>query len=374
MRALPPPEFVKIDPAAIEASLIARYEKKANKTLYPAQVERLFIDQIAYAKTLTLMAIQQAGERLLVRYSGGPILDYLGELVGTPRLLAKPARCTQVFRLEQPATQPVALGAGARVTSQDGRIVFITEDPVTLAIGEQEARTIVVCDTVGTLGNGWAIGQLSTLWGDAPDGMSTFNETVSEGGIGDEQDPAYIERIILAPESFSTAGPDGAYVYHARAAHQSIIDVAVRGGEEDPDVPDGEVWLYPLTKTGLPTPELLALAESSASARKKRPLTDLVRAKSPEEISFAIRGRLTLFDDVDQDSVLALARTAATEYAADRRATLGKDIVPEQIIRAVQVPGVYQLLLTEPSMQVLASHQWANCAEIDLQVEGFAHG
>ncbi|NBB09353.1 baseplate J/gp47 family protein [Pseudomonas sp. SLFW] len=374
MRALPPPEFVKIDPAAIEASLIARYEKKANKTLYPAQVERLFIDQIAYAKTLTLMAIQQAGERLLVRHSGGPILDYLGELVSTARLLAQPARCTQVFRLPEPATEPFLISAGARVTSQDGRIAFMTEQPLSLEIGMQEARVVVVCDQVGEVGNGWAIGQISSYPGQAPAGMTTFNETVPEGGIDDEQDPAYIERIILSPESFSTAGPEGSYVYHARAAHQSITDVAVRGGEEDPDIPDGEVWIYPLTHTGLPTPELLALAQSSASARKKRPLTDHVLAKSPVEVPFKLRGRLTLFNNVDKDSVLALARKAAKRYADERRATLGNDIVPEQIIRAVQVNGVYQLRLIEPAMQVLARHEWANCTEIDLDVEGFAHG
>lgn len=374
MRALPPPEFVKIDPAAIEAALIARYEKKANKTLYPAQVERLFIDQVVYAKTLALMAIQQAGERLLVRYSGGPILDYLGELVDTPRLLAQPARCTQVFHLPEPARQPVVLSPGTRISSQDGRIAFRTEDVVTLAVGDSEARTIVVCETVGLSGNGWAIGQLSTLASEAPAGMTTHNESVPDGGIDDEQDPAYIERIILAPESFSTAGPEGAYVYHARAAHQSIIDVAVRGGEEDPDVPDGEVWLYPLTRTGLPTPELLALVQSNASARKKRPLTDRVLAKLPPEVTFAIRGTLTLYENVDEPSVLALARKAATDYAAERCASLGQDIVPEQIIRAAQVSGVYRLQLTEPVMRVVQAHEWANCTGIELDVVGFARG
>ncbi|WP_262137000.1 hypothetical protein [Pseudomonas sp. Marseille-Q5117] len=49
MRELPKPEFVKIDPAATEADLIARYEFKSGKTIYPAQVERLFIDQVTTA-------------------------------------------------------------------------------------------------------------------------------------------------------------------------------------------------------------------------------------------------------------------------------------------------------------------------------------
>lgn len=374
MRALPPPEFVKIDPAAIEAALVARYEQKTGKTLYPAQVERLFIDQVAYAKTLALMAIQQAGERLLVRFSGGPILDYLGELVDTPRLLAQPARCTQVFRLPAPALQAVLISAGTRVTSQDGRIAFVTEEAVTLAAGATEVRTTVACETPGTSGNGWAIGQIAVLGQPPAAGMTTSNESVPADGIDDEEDEPYIERIILAPESFSTAGPEGAYIYHARAASQSIIEVAVRGGEDDPTVPDGEVWIYPLTKTGLPSPELLSLVQANVSARKKRPLTDKVLTKLAPEVGYAIRGSLTLYQNADADSVHALALKAATAYAAERRAGLGRDIVPEQIIREVQVAGVYRLQLTEPAFRDVASHEWANCTAIELNVIGVAHG
>ncbi|MFP5420990.1 MAG: baseplate J/gp47 family protein [Gammaproteobacteria bacterium] len=374
MRALPPPEFVKIDPAAIEAALVARYEQKTGKTLYPAQVERLFIDQVAYAKTLALMAIQQAGERLLVRFSGGPILDYLGELVDTPRLLAQPARCAQVFRLPAPALQAVLISAGTRVTSQDGRIAFVTEEAVTLAAGATEVRTTVVCETPGTSGNGWAIGQIAVLSQPPAAGMTTSNESVPADGIDDEEDEPYIERIILAPESFSTAGPEGAYIYHARAASQSIIEVAVRGGEDDPTVPDGEVWIYPLTKTGLPSPELLSLVQANVSARKKRPLTDKVLTKLSPEVGYAIRGNLTLYQNTDADSVHALALKAATAYAAERRAGLGRDIVPEQIIREVQVAGVYRLQLTEPAFRDVASHEWANCTAIELNVIGVAHG
>ncbi len=374
MRALPPPEFVKIDPAAIEAELVARYEQKTGKTLYPAQIERLFIDQVAYAKTLALMAIQQAGERLLVRFSGGPILDYLGELVDTPRLLAQPARCTQVFRLPAPAPQAVLISAGTRVTSQDGRIAYVTEETVTLAAGTAGVRTTVACETPGTGGNGWAIGQIAVLDQSPVTGMTTSNETVPAGGIDDEEDAPYIERIILAPESFSTAGPEGAYIYHARAAHQSIIDVAVRGGDADPAVPDGEVWIYPLTNAGLPSPELLSLVQANVSGRKKRPLTDKVLTKLSPEVGYAIRGSLTLYQDADEGSALALAEKAAADYAADRRAGLGRDIVPEQIIKALQVAGVYRLQLTEPVFRDVASHEWANCTAIELTVTGVAHG
>ena len=312
MRALPPPEFVKIDPAAIEADLIARYEAKSGKTLYPAQIESLFIDQVAYAKTRILAAIQNAGEQLLVRFSSGPILDYLGELVDTPRLLAQPARCNQVFRIPAASSSLVIIEAGTRITSQDGRVVFTTEESVAIAIGQVEARTTVVCSTPGVIGNGWAIGQLATLPSPSVSGMTTANESVPGDGTEDEGDDAYKERIILAPEAFSNAGSRGAYRYHVRAVHQSIIAVAVLG-PNDPNGPaDGKVALYPLTKGGLPSALLLEQVGSAVSDEKVRPLCDTVLPLPPPEVNYTIRCALTLYRwaEATSDKVLAVAQRA----------------------------------------------------------------
>lgn len=38
MNALPPPEFVKIDPLAIEQDLITRYEKRSGKNCIPLRL------------------------------------------------------------------------------------------------------------------------------------------------------------------------------------------------------------------------------------------------------------------------------------------------------------------------------------------------
>lgn len=369
-----PPEFVKIDPAAIEADLVARYEAKSGKTLYPAQIERLFIDQIAYAKTLALSAIQNAGEKLLVRFSGGPILEYLGELVGTPRLQAQPARCTQAFTLPAAQASAVSIKAGTRVATVDGKLFFYTESPLIIPAGQLEGRATIICETPGEAGNGWALGQISTLVAPAVEGMTTRNTSVSAGGAAQEEDEPYIERIILAPESFSTAGTEGGYVYHARAAHQDIVDVAVRGGEQDPAVPAGEVWVYPLTKTGLPSAELLALVQAAISPKKKRPLTDKVVAKAPVEVPFVLTGSLELYENADEQSTLAAARAAAAAYVATLRARMGVDIVPEQIIASLQVSGVYRVHLSSPAYRALAGYEWANCTAINLPLFGTAHG
>ena len=80
----------------------------------------------------------------------------------------------------------------------------------------------------------------------------------------------------IAPESFSVAGPRGAYEYYARSAHQDIIDVAVVG---PPELAPGYVKIYPLMKGGeLPSSEVLASVLEICNADDVRPLTDCVSA------------------------------------------------------------------------------------------------
>jgi len=51
--------------------------------------------------------------------------------------------------------------------------------------------------------------------------------------LENETDESYIKRILLAPEGFSVAGPESAYIYHALSTSADILDAAV----EAPDVP-----------------------------------------------------------------------------------------------------------------------------------------
>ncbi|MBP5958126.1 baseplate J/gp47 family protein [Pseudomonas anatoliensis] len=373
MHQLPKPEFIKIDPAALEAELIARYEKRSGKTLYPAQIERLYIDQIAYAVSRLQMSIQHAGEQLLVRFARGSILDYLGELVATPRLLAKAARCTLRFSLPTITTRPVLIPIGTPVSTQDAKLIFITDRDATLAANQTQVTVTATCLTAGEQGNGWTAGQISVLGNPPAIGLTASNTTSTADGAADEDDDRYRERIILAPEAFSNAGSRAAYRYHALAVHQSIIDVAVHGPDEGQ--PDGHVALYPLTAEGLPTPQLLQDITRQISGEKLRPLCDTVHAIAPIEVSYAINANLTFYETADRNATMAAAHAAANTYAQECSATLGRDLVPEQLTAALQVPGVYRADLQMPlDSRELSGNEWAHCTEIKLIDAGVAHG
>jgi phage-related baseplate assembly protein len=373
MRELPKPVFIEIDPAANEASLIARYEEKTGKTLYPAQVERLFIDQVAYSETRLQMAIQSAGEQLLVRYAKGPILEYLGELVATPKLLASPARCTLRFTMPVAVQQPLLIRAGTRVSTQDAKLAFLTDQDAVIPAGQTQVSVTSTCLTVGVLGNGWAVGQISSIANSPAEGLVATNINVTAEGAEDEEDDRYRERIILAPEAFSNAGSRGAYRYHALAVHQSIIDVAVYGPDEGQ--PDGHVALFPLTITGLPSDDLLQRVKGQVSGEKLRPLCDTVHAYAPTEVSYQIKARITFYDAASRDESMKAAKAAAEKYAAERRAGLGRDLVQEQLTALLQVNGVYRADLELPNaLRELQGNEWANCTSIQLEDAGVVYG
>ena len=65
------------------------------------------------------------------------------------------------------------------------------------------------------------VGQINTLVDPIAYISSVSNTTASTGGTDTEDDENYRERIQLAPESFSVAGSEGAYIYWARSAHQA---------------------------------------------------------------------------------------------------------------------------------------------------------
>lgn len=370
--AIAEPDFIDRDPAQITSEMIAQYEDASGKKLYPAQAERLLIDLFAYRENLVRIAIQEAAKQNLVAYSCAPMLDYLGELVGVHRLPAQPAKTTLQFSFARDYGRSVWISKGTRISASDS-MMFATDEDIQLRSYGTEAAVTATCVTTGESGNGWQPAQISAL----VDSVGNFdinvtNLTVSAGGCGEESDDALRDRIQLAPESFSNAGSYGAYRFHTLSVSPSIIDVAVLGPDEG--LAEGCVEIYPLTLNGLPGTELLALIEQEVSKEKKRPLTDKVSAKKSPRVAYQIRARLTLFTTADQETTLAAAHEAINAWTQQRQTRLGQDIVPNQIIKVLQVDGVYDVAIDMPDKRVLMAHEWAECTVIDVMIAGVSDG
>lgn len=353
---VPDIDFAVKDPALIQAEVLRDYELRflaltqIAKTLAPGDPTRLVLLVGAHWLVHDRVDIDFTGKHNLLKYARGPFLDNIAALYGERTLRLEEAHATTTLRFtltqELPFTALVPLGTGA---TSNGDIVFRTIESGVIAPGEMSVEVRALSVGRGHEYNGFAPGQISTL----VDWNQTFAVTVvntleTTGGSGIEDDEHYRERIWLAPESFSTCGPVGAYEFWAKSAHPEIIDVAVHSAPEIA----GEVHLYPLMRNGeLPTQEILDLVYAECSAEKRRPLTDYVFAEFPlvHEFELELTYWLWLHDQTLAALIGENVRRAVDSWLLWTRSRVGRDIIPTQLIRLIQEAGVKRVAVRRPA-------------------------
>lgn len=162
-----------------------------------------------------------------------------------------------------------------------------------------------------------------------------------------EDDTALLRRVQLAPDSYSVAGPESAYVFHALSAAVTISDASAVMPAP------GEVLVSLLSAAGDGTASAFQIAavEAIVTHDEVRPLTDHVTVQSAEVVEYAIHARLQVAYGPDTDLVLATARAALDAYLATRR-KLGRLVSYSGHAGALQVAGVETLQLISPAADI----------------------
>ena len=362
-------KVVSDDLSEILAQTIADYEARSGKTLQPAHIERLLINTYAYRETLARKAVNEAYRQQHPRFATGLMLDLCGDDVSTPRLQAQPALTTLRFTAVLSGLEQIAVPKGTRVNA--GQTSFVTTEAALLTAAQSSAEVAAECTESGSVGNGWSVGQINSLAERLHPtiDVAVSNTTVSAGGVEIEGDEAYRERVLLAPESFSVAGPVGAYQYWARQASPAVVDVHVANDTDGGGQPiGGRVAVTVLAKDGLPNAELIGKIQAALSAEKRRPLCDTVVVKAPTAVDYTLDAELTLFTGTDARTAKAAAEQAWAVYEAARRSRLGLDIVPLDIQTALKVAGVYNVVLHNLPLTVVKPDQWARCTNTTIRI------
>lgn len=364
---LPEPNFIDRDPDIITKEWVELYEKKSGKVLQPAQIERLMIDVGAYRETVLRMKIQETAKKNLLSYAPLEILEHIGEPLGVRKLLANCSITTLKFSVDEPLDFDFKIKTGSEVESKDGLVIFQTTEDVILKAGQTSVTVEAICETPGIVGNNYIIGSINNLITPLSYISTVENITVSSGGADDEDADGLRERIRQAPEKFSNAGSRGAYRYHTLSAHQSIIDVAINSPSA------GVVNIYPLTKDGNPSEEILEIVEKYLNEDKIRPLTDKVQVLSPEKKDFSIIATIYLYQDADETSVMTTINAKLEEYKLLLKEKLGKNVVQTQIIAILNsVYGVFKVEIESPEDIEVSEFQWANLLKSEIKMGGYA--
>lgn len=366
---LAPVNFLETDAETIRSQIITGFEKASGDTLAAGDPRRLFLLSIADVIIQQRTAINLAAQQNLLSYAQGGYLDALGQLLAVERMAESKAVTTLEFTLSQALGSVYTIPAGTQVTN--GVVTFETDEDLLIPIGQTKGEVSASCTVAGPVGNDYLAGQISTIVTPMTFVSGAQNTTITTGGADAESDPDFADRIRLAPNSFSVAGPEKAYVYHAKSVSPAIIDVKVNSPTP------GEVDVYVLLTDGtLPTEDTLEQIEEHLSDENIRPLTDYVVVKAPTASNYEIELHywINQEDSSKAAQIQADVEAAVEQYRLWQQTKIGRDITPGKLLQLVFAAGASRVdnsKLKPATWKKLEAMQVAQCTKVSVVYEGY---
>ncbi|RPE74625.1 baseplate assembly protein [Vulcaniibacterium tengchongense] len=215
-----------------------------------------------------------------------------------------------------------------------------------------------------------------------------------------ETDTDFRRRIQLAPEGFSVAGPEGAYIYHALGAHPAVLDASATSPEPD-DIRDivaavlaahdaspglvaamdaalaaakwpGDVTVTVLSRDGdgSASPELISAVAARLNDDAVRPLTDNVTVRGAQIVPFEVEAVVYTYAGPDSALVLAESKRRLDRYIADSH-RLGRDVPRSGLYSVLHSEGVQRVELISPAHDIVIDRTQAPyCTRINIIAGG----
>lgn len=350
------------------SAYLKKYEEVTGRRIRLAKADQNRIILLANAQVLYqgFEHIDRAGKMNFLKYSYGEFLRNLAAFKNVAELEPKPATVNVKWMLAEPRTVVTAIPEGTRVTA-DFETFFESTEYNEIPIGETEIVITMTCTEAGEKGNGFAPGEIIEQVDPLAFIDSIVNIDTSAGGTDEESDQSIAERTYLAPSAYSTAGPDDAYIYHAKNYDPSIGDVVPTS--PTPGVVDIRFMMADGT---IPSAATIAGLKSYLAQRGKRPLTDNLQVGAPEVVSYNITATyyINKSDRANAEAIQDGAEQAVEDYKDWQSAKIGRDINPDELRGYMKEAGVKRIVITAPEFTVLTTQQIAQCSTVTLTYGG----
>lgn len=180
-----------------------------------------------------------------------------------------------------------------------------------------------------------------------------------------ESDADLRTRTLLAPEAFSSAGPKGAWLFHALAA--------------DPDVRDIDAWspmpgevaiaVQSRIGDGIPSAKLIECVRAHLSQDHIKPLTDILSVRPITPVPYRVEVRVFMREGPSADLVAAQVEQSLAAAVEARRVPT-RDVPLSALIAAASIPPVDRVELIEPTIDLTITNGLvAICDSISVSVE-----
>lgn len=144
------------------------------------------------------------------------------------------------------------------------------------------------------------------------------------------------ERIQMAMEGLSTAGPRNAYIFHARSADGRVADATAIS----PAPAEVLVTVQGILGTGEADAELLGIVAAYLSDEDRRPVADRLTVQGAEVLPFQVNAVLHLSSSGPEAEPIRAAALARGLALVNRRRRLGMEVNRSALDAALHIEGV----------------------------------
>ncbi len=341
----------------LEENMIKWFKEKRKEitgkdiTLGAADDRRLILSTCGYFIYQAFQKTDQAGKMGLLKYATGDFLEELGAFKGVSRNPARGASVTLRYSMVSARESVTPVPAGSQATAGDG-MLFTTQEYAEIAAGELYVDVKAVCDTPGTEGNLYAIGEISKMATPVPFVDTVSNITKSQNGRDLETDDNFRERIYLAPESYTSAGSKGAYEYYVRTYDSTVEDVHITS-----PLPRHVAIRCILAGGELPEEEYINGLTAYLSSDEVKMLTDKIDVETPETVDYALN--MTYYinqsDSASAITIQTAVNNAVAQYILWQKSRIGRDINPDELIKLVKEAGAKRVVVTSPVFTAIST-------------------
>lgn len=297
-------------------------------------------------------------------YAQGKRLDLKGKIYGErgKRLEPNKARTTMKCYISTTVDRDVVIPVGTRFIYKN--YVFHSEKEYKIKSGTLEINVPVVCEVAGDVGK-ILKNEITEIVDKYDYYEKCCNITDVTGGRDEEHDKAYRERIAEIPESFSSAGSEGAYKFWTKKASSLVTDVVIK--TPTPNVID----IYIINNQEVIAEEEKEKIKQFLNREDIRALNDKINLKDPSVHNYTISITYYLYDNAKHNKEFTETnlKRALEEYAKSFK--IGMSLNQQDIITICkQFDDIKRVEITSPIDHSSNATEICKLTSIDLHFGG----
>ncbi len=336
-------------------------------TLYPADPWRLALNA-ASAKMYQLAAIMDAWfKQNFLMYMTLNSTRQWGGNFGYFDTGEECAKCTERFTLSEIQPNDVEIPQGTQVTAGDD-IFFATDEAAVVVAGTAYVDVPCTCTEPGAAANNYIIGAINILSNTINYIDSVENIDQPSGGRDAYTNEELKEKILNFPDTYSVAGPSGAYEQMVYAYSDEIISTRAIADDEG-----GTVLIYVMLENKtFPDSTYCDNLKNYIKESKRFPDTDQLVVAAPTQVSYTLEATyyISEYNKEVEDTIKAAVEQAVEEFTNATASEIGKAVVPDDLISYIKAAGARRITIVSPSYTSIGENEIAICTNVQLTYGG----